>query len=1350
MAADQDPKIRLELELSLQQTGLLEGLDHWLQLGLISNQQVRTLCQEQLSCALPPAIEPVPLNPTTPVFPVSTAASTEPDLAPEVVMNPFEAARAALASEAAGRDDFLPYSEDSQVSQPAQPLPGQPDSAGPAQADILQSRSTDPRRISPPPARSANQGLNRLVSELSVVWLLGLGVFLVVLSSAVLAATQWARFNAVGQYLVLLAYTLVFWGIGLGSSRNPHLQLTSRTLQMITLLLVPLNFWAMDGLGVWGTAGGFLVAGVSALLLTLATWQVMGKQQTSTIKRANVLGLAYLHTGWGWGAVPVLAIYAGVLGSAAATVTARTAPAGLHSSRGPNPAVPVLEQASSPGTAPLPPAALGRWSTLGVFFALGLLLLRGLSVLPENEWGQLGLAMGLYGATWVWLGQRQLGQPQAPSPSPAALPRGSTWLGRGLLWWGWLIAIDGVKAQAFGVSLLGLGLRLQTLQKLGRRRDLLVGYGIAVQLAFVGWQLLPADLRQFILVPLSAWARSRGGSDIALLGISLLPYGVALVALGDWYRRRGQDKLGRFSDAIALGSSILLTGISAFSHPVVVVNLIASTITALVATWRRKPLRQWRILLSYGLVLATILVTLDYGWPDLSASGWLVVMMALAVMALLLSRGLPHPWNRGAEWYGFGLSALAYLLLGNHLEASNYQSSLSWLGLLIPLTLTVIGRHPASVLATGLTLPLTLGLPWTRLVGLGTATALTAINSVYHRHRLVAFMAIGLGLGFVVAVLADLVPIYPATAADWCVVTVGLLAALWLAWRWLTSAFTEEADQGIRGLYRNAADAWGHLLAVGLLVFISFSLGLLYGGFGEFSRPITGALVGYLLVLGGRYWGRVQPVAIYLAGWGIELLVAQVVAGPAPSTVGLALPTLGLGAIALLLATLLGRSRSALTPPLHGLTLMYAGLALLLRSTTATAWTGWLVVVASLLLLEVGRQARKAPLRWLALGGLSIGWYELVIYQLLQSDGGSQVDGIVVLAGVAVLIMGLYRLVAARLDRHLHLPQIELIWAAHLHWLVGSVLMLGIITALTFMAASLTGLGLAIATALVLYALLQGRLGHQNGLKAAWVYAGLVELVGWFALLRFTLPGLAMLDNWWGAVACAVAVPIYWVPWSRRGWPQAPWRVMAVAVPLVITALTEGFDHIPTLWILAGFYGWLAWHSRRVRVSYLSAGCGVLAIWIWLEQHTIQDNLAWVLPLGLTLLYVAQVDPALHPPKGKGWRHWLRLIAVGLILLTALFSDRWAGLPVGVMGLAAIAAGLLLRTRAFLYAGTVVFGLNALNQLIVLNSTYPFIKWILGILVGIGLIWIAADFERRRDQWVTLTQSWSQDLDDWQ
>jgi len=1326
MAEEQSPKIRLELELSPDQPGLLDGLDNWLNLGLISDAEVRALCQEKLTCELPPIPESVAAE-------ASPAESSPPSSSlapPPVLTNPFEEAPESLAAGASSVPDFLPYSEETASSSAASSLRRVRWSPASQSRSSTPTDSSSQNRESTSTPRPVSLWLDRLMSELSVVWLLGLGVFLVVISSAVLAATQWARFNAVGQYLVLLAYTLVFWGIGLWSSRNEHLQITSRTLQMITLLLVPLNFWAMDGLGVWSSGGGFLVAAVAAVALTLASLQVMGNQQTPVIKQVNALGLSFLHFGWALAVVPVLAAYVGTLGSAIATLLSR-----------------------NPGPAPLKPSRSSRWSTLAVFFALGLLLIRGLSVLPEDDWGQLGLAFGLYGATWVWLGQKQSGQSQEVSgdlSGSRTAPRGSVWLGRALLWWSWLIAIEDFRFQAFGVSILGLGLRLQALQKLRRRRDLLVGYAIAVQLAFVGWQLIPSAIREAIMAPLSAWATTRGGDDFALLGISLFPYVIAMVALADWYLRQGQTKLGRFSDSIALGSNILLTFFSLFSHPVLVVHLIASTITALIGTWRRTPTRRWRIFLCNGLSLITLIVTIDYLWPNLSETRWIVVMTALAMLWLVLSKWLSPHWGKTASLYGYGLSGLSYFLLWSHLIDANFQSSLSWIGVLIPLTLTLIGRHRASVFTTGIAIPLTLGIPWTRLVGLGTATGLTLANSVLYRRRWVAFMAIGLGLAFVVCVWEDLVSAYPDNAADWCVVIVGLIAVLWGVWRWLPVPNEENSSDQVPHIYKSAADTWGHLLAMGLLVFMSLVLGFLYSGSGEPKVPYLIAQASFLIVLGLRYWGQAQSTTIYFAGWAVELLVAQTLAWQDPAAVNLAVPTLGLGVAALFLGALLRRSQPALVPPLHSLTLAYAVLALALRSTTATAWTGWLVVGASLLLLEVGRQKQQATLRWLALFGLSIGWYELVIYQLLQSDGGSPVDGVIVLAGVAALIMAVYRLAANRLDRHLSLPQSDLIWAAHIHWFIGSLVMLGVGIALSFGDADLDWVGLAISAALFLYALLQGRIGDQSALKAAWVYAGLVELVGWFAIFRFTFPPLQILDSWWGAVACAVAIPIYWIPWSRQGWPQRPWRVMAVVVPLVVTVITEGFDHIPTLWILAGFYGWLAWHSRRIQVSYLSAACIVWAIWVWLEQQTIQDTLAFVLPLGIALLYIAQVDPYLSRPDSRGSRHWLRLIATGVILLTALFTDRWTGLPVGIMALGAIAAGLFFRTRAFLYAGTVVFVLNALNQLILLNAEYPFIKWVVGILVGVALIWIAADFERRRGQWLMLTQNWMQDLSGWQ
>ena len=68
-------------------------------------------------------------------------------------------------------------------------------------------------------------------------------------------------------------------------------------------------------------------------------------------------------------------------------------------------------------------------------------------------------------------------------------------------------------------------------------------------------------------------------------------------------------------------------------------------------------------------------------------------MTALAVLWLLLSKGLPGQWGKTASLYGYGLSGLSHCLLWSHLINTNFQSSLGWVGFLIPLTLTLIGRY---------------------------------------------------------------------------------------------------------------------------------------------------------------------------------------------------------------------------------------------------------------------------------------------------------------------------------------------------------------------------------------------------------------------------------------------------------------------------------------------------------------------------------------------------------------------------------------------------------------------------------------------------------------------------------
>jgi hypothetical protein len=102
----------------------------------------------------------------------------------------------------------------------------------------LQSPEIEPARSIPTPTKLRQPSLfstmwTAFKDELSVRWLLFLGVFLVILSSGLLAATQWQRFPAWGQYGVLWAYTIAFWGVGLWARGQVGLSLTANTLQIV-------------------------------------------------------------------------------------------------------------------------------------------------------------------------------------------------------------------------------------------------------------------------------------------------------------------------------------------------------------------------------------------------------------------------------------------------------------------------------------------------------------------------------------------------------------------------------------------------------------------------------------------------------------------------------------------------------------------------------------------------------------------------------------------------------------------------------------------------------------------------------------------------------------------------------------------------------------------------------------------------------------------------------------------------------------------------------------------------------------------------------------------------------------
>ncbi|MEM6451115.1 MAG: hypothetical protein AAF703_12455, partial [Cyanobacteria bacterium P01_D01_bin.105] len=239
--------IRLDLTSEHVRDRLLDGLDQWVKLGLLTESQVRALA-ETMS-------EPVPTE------------------------------------SAQRRSNLPPYVSPRATS---------------STSDFLEEEPTDKARAQKPKERKLAKALHALLEEFSVIWLLFLGVFLVVVSSGVLAASQWQSFSSVGQYAILLAYTLLFWVASIWTGKQVKLKSTAKMLSLTTLLLIPINFWMMDALGVMTTAVGAAVGILAALVLSYIGLQPLNEKS----HKVNFIGLSWLHLGWlvgGLAAWPMLA-----------------------------------------------------------------------------------------------------------------------------------------------------------------------------------------------------------------------------------------------------------------------------------------------------------------------------------------------------------------------------------------------------------------------------------------------------------------------------------------------------------------------------------------------------------------------------------------------------------------------------------------------------------------------------------------------------------------------------------------------------------------------------------------------------------------------------------------------------------------------------------------------------------------------------------------------------------------------------------------------------------------------------------------------------------------------------------
>ena len=1297
---------------------ILEGLDIWLRLGLISNDEVKQLCQKYLSTPLPQ---------------------------PQIVK----------------KEKLITNTKTTQKQIDLQPT--------------IPNTST---------AKSPNlitQLLQSLMAELSLRWLLFLGLFLVVVSSGLLAASQWQKFPPSAQYLVLLAYTLCFGTATVWTRKTKKLQLTSQTLRLVTLLLVPVNFWAIDGLGLWNNIGEYLIVVFASFFLTTIVIYFYKKPNVSikwiSIAPLNLLGLSYLHYGWRVSGFPILAIYLSVIGTAIATI--------FHNQS--QKITETIEIENKTNTRdPLTGIAI-------VIYTLLILLTRAIFI-ANVDITKLGLALGISG--WILLKNNTLNQIKGKLFV-------QNWIGISLLLLGWLVSLDAQPWQALIINIISLLLLAENLQKSWRPIQLSAIFLIGLQTTRLGWRLILITTGQN-LVETTTQIFNTQNSPQSLLSLAWFPYLILMVWVTNWIYHRQQINLSKFSEKICLGFGVFLNILSWQNPLTIFLNLLASTITLAIFITGRQGTRINLIYLTHITGLLSIFSGINYFLPDLSLTTWAIILLIMMVsewgIFILQTKitaetrivtpkssiSLLSCFCLSAWHLGLVLAVISYILWLSNLEnfspnictTINCQLSAKWgiIWLITPLALTTISSKiisfrkiaaKLSVAALIMLQSLTLWQPETRLIGLGLAIILMLINTKNILTQTAANITVGFVLTFITICLwSGALGLPPISGVEWL-----LILSLYLVSLWLLYSRIIQLSGKLFNIYPQALDGWTIILCcLELIILTIHSLGIYW----KIINPSIIVIISATLTLFAiGYRGLIKQKAenssltfslnnfvqsnatIYSFSWALELLTVEILGSVNKSIISLAIANLALGLFVQILGDWLQRKVGInnLSKSWQIIPLLYGILGALLRVTIFNNWTGLTSLALSFILIGVGkRQPQLKPILYLGILGISISAAELLSYQIFTLSLGEK---LVAYASLGTTITYSYRLLSPWLLDYLKLTAIEIKNIANIHWAISSLILLLLAG---YNLKSNPILGLTTAILLSRYAIMQGKNNPNLQQAETWIYLGVIEGYAVTIYIINLLSITEILLSWLGAIAAIISYFIYLLPWENWGWTQKPWRRISLIIPIITIVITNlRLDYTPpwfwylSILITAGFYIVISKVNKQIRLTYISVGLINYGLVIWLNNlgASIQ-TLLYITPIGLSLLYVAKVDPYLKLPKNKNIRHNLQILGSGIICFVALLENQWTGLLSGIISIVVIFAGLGLRTRAFLYVGTITLIINVFNQLIVLNSLYSFFKWVISLIVGIAFIWIAASFETRREQINNLLQNWIEELEKWE
>ncbi|MEO1622627.1 MAG: hypothetical protein AAFU53_16540, partial [Cyanobacteria bacterium J06632_3] len=768
--------------------------------------------------------------------------------------------------------------------------------------------------------------------------------------------------------------------------------------------------------------------------------------------------------------------------------------------------------------------------------------------------------------------------------------------------------------------------------------------------------------------------------------------------------------------------------------------------------------------------------------PDLSVTVWSMIALGVAIAELLYHPFLRSDRLRRSTWgAGLVMSAVSYLLVLEPLtEDYGFVSYMPWLT--VPIALTFIANHRHALYpkaASQLTLAaLLLHLPWLHnwpdvVFSFAVATVCMGLNSRVWRSRYAVFSTVAFGLLLAnSAVWHGLISTMNNSSGRMMIFWAIQIWSLWVLQRGLMQKESTVAasvdSSAIRPQYIWGTRTWGAILLSGFLlwgsvvtIFSIFSSEAALSFYADYIGYFLAATT--ILIFALIEFNRYQPIEwrYWCLAWAIELAVDLALLRHEISVGALGIATLVLGFIVQITADIWvsRHPESGYRASWHNIPMVYGAIALFFGHLSFEVDTGLYTLAVGLLLLGVGRrQPTLQPFGYVGLAAITAGSYELLIYQLSQASGGNPGDGFTILAVLALVTAMAYRCCGPWIQRYSRLPANGLRMVTHLHWALGSVLC---ISAPAETLSQPKGIAIWTVTSLLLsgYALSMGNRRWTPETTwfthRVWTNIGLVGILLCIAYDRFVwFPDRTQLLTWGGVIACGIGFVLYSLPWRRWGWAES-WQSVGLWLPLLTVSIT--LDHVQTLGLLvvSAFYAGMAKRTKRIRLSYWSVLLFDLTFCDFLVARGWLSTLSLGIVTGLSILYFAEVEPYFENLSRRGERHWLRLLATGLIGASALHQTEvseatmaFAGITI-LIGTVFIFAGLIMKVRAYLYVGTATLMLQVLRVLWLVISANTLLVWAVGIALGLMFIWVAATFESRRSQVSSQLSSWTEALDNW-